>query len=54
MKRVFVDTGGFFALPVDEDSAHDRATALFEQAEQEADTALELPVARDLRRRTRL
>jgi predicted nucleic acid-binding protein len=32
VKRVFVDTGGFFALLVAEDAHHARATALFERA----------------------
>lgn len=35
MKRVFVDTGGFVALLVVEDSMHERATALFETASLE-------------------
>lgn len=35
MKRVFVDTGGFFALAVTDDDNHDRARSLFEQAHSE-------------------
>ena len=32
MKRVFVDSGGFFAHLVAEDAWHERATALFQAA----------------------
>ena len=35
MKRVFVDTGGFFALITREDPLHDQAVALFTQANSE-------------------
>ncbi len=33
MKRVFVDTGGFFALLCAEDQSHERARALFSEAD---------------------
>lgn len=33
MKRVFVDTGGFFALLCVEDRSHERARALFAEAD---------------------
>ena len=36
MKRVFIDTGGFFAHLVSEDPLHARAAALFAQAHREA------------------
>lgn len=35
MKRVFVDTGGFFALLVADDANHQRARELFDQAAPE-------------------
>ncbi len=35
MKRVFVDSGGFFALLVPEDQLHERATDLFNRADTE-------------------
>lgn len=35
MKRVFVDSGGFFALLVQEDTLHPRAVALFQHANRE-------------------
>ncbi len=35
MKRVFVDTGGFFANLVSTDPAYERARALFVQAEED-------------------
>ena len=33
MRRIFVDSGGFFALLVPEDQSHPRAVELFQQAE---------------------
>jgi predicted nucleic acid-binding protein len=33
LKRVFVDTGGFFALLCAEDRSHERARALFSEAD---------------------
>lgn len=35
MKRVFVDSGGFFSLLVRGDSAHEEARRVFEQANAE-------------------
>ncbi len=35
MKQVFVDSGGFFALLVQEDALHTRAVALFQHANRE-------------------
>ncbi len=35
LKRVFVDTSGFFALYSSNDADHQRAVALFEQADSE-------------------
>ena len=35
MKRVFVDSGGFFALLVQEDALHTRAVVLFQHANRE-------------------
>lgn len=35
MKRVFVDSGGFFALLIAEDASHSRATDLFRRAATE-------------------
>lgn len=35
MKRIFVDSGGFFALLVREDRFHERARILFQRANSE-------------------
>jgi len=35
VRRVFVDTGGFFGLMAAEDAVHDRAVELFTQADRE-------------------
>ena len=40
MKRVFVDTSGFFALLVQEDDGHERADELFARAKSEQWTLL--------------
>lgn len=35
MKSIFVDSGGFFALLIQEDALHTQAVALFQQANRE-------------------